>query len=370
METKLLEPNRENIETAAQIIRRGGLVAFPTETVYGLGADAFNAAAVAAVYEAKGRPSDNPLIVHIADSAELTRLTPVVTDVMKRLADRFWPGPLTMVVKRVPALPNVTTGGLDTVGVRLPDSEATRALIAVSGCPLVGPSANLSGKPSPTRAQHVVDDLAGRIDAVLMGDDCRVGIESTVLDLSTDTLTILRPGIITPEQIETAVGLPVQFDPALTKTKIGAHIASPQTPDAAQDATAHTAGTANADATQTLLEEGWDTDFKPKAPGMKYKHYAPNADMLIIEGPLADVKREIERRKAEQEAAGKKVGVILFDDNFELAAHELFDKLREMDTEGVDLILAGGLPESDARGFAVMNRMLKSAGYNVIQLKK
>ncbi len=420
METKLLEPNRENIETAAEIIRRGGLVAFPTETVYGLGADAFNATAVSAVYAAKGRPSDNPLIVHIADSAELARLTPVVTDVMKRLADRFWPGPLTMVVKRLPNVPDVTTGGLETVAVRLPDNEATRALIAVSGCPLVGPSANLSGKPSPTKAQHVVDDLYGKIDAVLMGDDCRVGIESTVLDVSTgtDTLTILRPGIITPEQIEAAVGLPVRFDPALTKIKAVVHTESSHTQQqikknsdvtemAGHTGSAHTqeraiksdegiglAGhtedvhtqRASADilrkkeranvaeaagsAVRTLLEDGWDADFKPKAPGMKYKHYAPDADMLIVEGEPDDVRREIAKRKAEQEAAGKKVGVIFFDNNFELAAHELFDKLREMDKAGVDLILAGGLPESDSRGFAVMNRMLKSAGYNIVKTRK
>ncbi|MDD4390490.1 MAG: L-threonylcarbamoyladenylate synthase [Eubacteriales bacterium] len=350
METKLLEPTHENIKEAARIIKAGGLVAFPTETVYGLGADAMNAEAVASVYKAKGRPSDNPLIVHIAEISDMAKLTPVVTDMMNKLAKHFWPGPLTMVVKKTENVPEITTGGLDTVAVRLPDNKNTRELIAVSGCPLVGPSANISGKPSPTKAAHVVDDLCGKIDAVLMGEDCRVGIESTVLDVSGEELTILRPGILTAEQIENSVGVKVNLDPALIKKK---HTI--QSPDRQKS-------------DNGLLEDG-DPDFKPRAPGMKYRHYAPNAEMLIIEGSADNVKKEIEQRKAQNEAEGKKVGVILFDsDDFEEAAHELFDQLRMMDKTGVDLILAGALPSEDGRGFAIMNRMLKSAGNNIVKV--
>lgn len=352
METKLLKPTDENIEEAARIIAAGGLVAFPTETVYGLGADALNPGAVAAVYRAKGRPSDNPLIVHIAASDDLAKLTPVVTEIMKTLAEHFWPGPLTMVVPRADRVPDITTGGLDTVAVRLPANEYTRKLIAVSGCPLVGPSANISGKPSPTKAAHVVDDLFGKIDAVLMGEDCSVGIESTVLDVSDGELTILRPGIITPEQIERATGRKVKLDPALLCYRDGGFdTLSPRQAD------------------NDLLAGDEDPNFKPRAPGMKYKHYAPNAEMLIIEGSRERVKSEIEKRKAQQEAMGKKVGVILFEPgDFEGAAQELFDRLRSMDKESVDLILAGALPSEDGRGFAIMNRMLKSAGNNIIKV--
>lgn len=356
METKLLEPTHENIEEAARIIKAGGLVAFPTETVYGLGADAMNAEAVASVYKAKGRPSDNPLIVHIAEISDMARLTPVVTDIMKTLATHFWPGPLTMVVKKTENVPKITTGGLDTVAVRLPDNIHTRELIAVSGCPLVGPSANISGKPSPTKAAHVVDDLYGKIDAVLMGEDCRVGIESTVLDVSGEELTILRPGILTAEQIEQAVGMKVNLDPALMRKKHTTAVSRMQQKSKIQQSD------------NGLLEDE-DPDFQPRAPGMKYRHYAPNAEMLIIEGSAGNVKKEIARRREQNEAAGKKVGVILFDPNdFEEAAHELFDQLRTMDKTGVELILAGALSSEDGRGFAVMNRMLKSAGNNIIKV--
>ena len=345
METKLLEPTEKNIAIAAEIIRKGGIVAFPTETVYGLGADAMNERAVTSVYAAKGRPSDNPLIVHIADAEELERLTPSVTPLMRRLAAAFWPGPMTMVVRRNPQIPDATTGGLDTVAVRLPDNAATRALIRASGCPLVGPSANLSGKPSPTKARHVVDDLGGRIEAVLMGEDCRVGIESTVVDVSGEGLTILRPGIITAEQLAAASGLDVKIDAALLMDR-------PRATSSPDD-----------------LSEGYDEDFKPKSPGMKYRHYAPSAEMIVVEGEEEAVRAEIEKIKAENEARGRKVGVILFGQNdFAEAAHELFDRLREMDKLNVDLILAGALPKSNGVGFAVMNRMLKSAGHNVIKV--
>lgn len=334
MDTKIL--TEKEIKEAAAIIKRGGLVAFPTETVYGLGADALNAEAVAKVYEAKGRPSDNPMIVHIARASDIGQLTPRLSPDIVTLIENFWPGPLTLVVKRKPSVPDRTTGGLDTVGVRMPDSQLALDLINWSGCPIAAPSANLSGKPSPTRAEDVIEDLNGKVDAIVKGPDCRVGIESTVLDVTGDVPTILRPGIITPESIEAAIGKKVAVDPAL-------YANHPQ-------------------------DDG-NAEFKPKSPGMKYKHYAPKADMTIIEGNRDKVKAEIERLKALNEKMGNKVGVILFEEKaFIEAAHDFFARLRDLDREEVDLILAGALSDTDGVGFAVMNRMLKSAGYNIVRV--
>ncbi|WP_312355523.1 L-threonylcarbamoyladenylate synthase [Aminipila sp.] len=339
METKLLDVTDENIDLAAEIIAQGGLVAFPTETVYGLGADALNSQAVGKVYAAKGRPSDNPMIVHIAETEELKRLTPEITPLMEALIREFWPGPLTMVVDKLPGIPDVTTGGLDTVAVRMPSDDIARKIIRRSGCPIAAPSANISGRPSPTKAQHVVEDLQGRIDAILMGQDCQVGIESTVVDVTGDFPVVLRPGIITPKDLEKAVdklGKKVELDPALFVNR---------------------------------PRDVSDKDFKPKAPGMKYKHYAPKAEMIIISGEMDRVKEEIDRLKAESEAIGRKVGIILFEDNqFREAAHDFFAELRDFDERAVDLILAGALDTNDGVGFAVMNRMLKSAGYSVINI--
>ncbi|MBP3383833.1 MAG: threonylcarbamoyl-AMP synthase [Firmicutes bacterium] len=334
METKILKENQ--VAEAAKIIADGGLVAFPTETVYGLGADALNAEAVAKVYEAKGRPSDNPMIVHIARASDIGQLTPMLSSTIVALIDNFWPGPLTLVVKRKDGVPDRTTGGLDTVGVRMPDSKLALELINRAGCPIAAPSANLSGKPSPTRVQDVIEDLNGKVDAILEGPDCRVGIESTVLDVTGDVPTILRPGVITAEHIEAAIGRKVAIDPAL-------HI----------DPTA----------------EESDEEFAPKSPGMKYKHYAPKADMTIIEGSRDRVQAEIQRLKVLNERLGNKVGVILFEEQaFIEAAHDFFANLRDLDREGVDLILAGALSDTDGVGFAVMNRMLKSAGYNIVRV--
>ncbi len=332
METKILKENQ--IREAAKIIQDGGLVAFPTETVYGLGADALNEEAVAKVYEAKGRPSDNPMIVHIARASDIGQLTPMLSSTIVTLIDNFWPGPLTLVVKRKPGVPDRTTGGLDTVGVRMPDSKLALDLINYAGCPIAAPSANLSGKPSPTRVEDVIEDLNGKVDGILEGPACRVGIESTVLDVTGDVPTILRPGVITKEHIEAAIGRKVAIDPAL-----------------------HLDPTEN------------DEEFAPKSPGMKYKHYAPKADMTIIEGSREKVQSEIQRLKMLNERLGNKVGVILFEEQaFIEAAHDFFAKLRDLDREGVDLILAGALSDTDGVGFAVMNRMLKSAGYNIVRV--
>ena len=336
MKTLILDGNKEeDIRKAAEIIAKGGLVAFPTETVYGLGADAMNEEAVGKIYEAKGRPSDNPMIVHISRASDIGQLTRFLSPVIVDLIDNFSPGPLTLVVNARPEIPRRTLGGLDTVGVRIPDSEIARKLIEYSDCPIAAPSANISGKPSPTRAEDVIADMDGKIDAILTGPDCRVGIESTVLDVTGETPMVLRPGIITPEQIEAAIGKKVELDPTLN-------------------------------AIPTF--EGSE-DFAPKSPGMKYKHYAPNAEMIVVEGERSDVKAEIERLKDLNEQLGNKVGVLLFEEQaFLEAAHDFFARLRDLDKEGVDLILAGAMSDRNSVGFAVMNRMLKSAGYNVVKV--
>lgn len=332
----------EKIDQAAEILKNGGLVAFPTETVYGLGANALDAEAVAKIYQAKGRPSDNPLIVHIARASNIGELTPILTPKVIRLIDNFWPGPLTIILPKKPDVPDITTGGLNTVAIRMPDDPIALELIKKAGCPVAAPSANLSGRPSPTRGSHVVDDLNGKVDAILIGGDCRVGIESTVLDLTSDQPTILRPGIITADNIEAVIGGKVQLDPALLINR--------------QRDVTHDSGDS---------EEG----PAPKAPGMKYTHYAPKADMTIIEGQRDRVKSEIERLKGLNEKLGLKVGVILFEEKaFIEAAHDFFAKLRDLDVQEVDLILAGALSDQDGVGFAVMNRMLKSAGYNIARV--
>lgn len=343
MNTLKLTTEEKDIEIAARIIARGGLVAFPTETVYGLGANALDEDAVAAVYEAKGRPGDNPMIVHIARASDIGQLTPMLNADIVAMIENFWPGPLTIVVNKKPSVPNRTTGGLDTVAVRMPDAKPALDLINLAGVPIAAPSANLSGSPSPTRAKDVIADLDGRIDAIIQGEDCRVGIESTVLDLTAEEPTILRPGIITAESIEAALGKPVKYDPSLKEA--AKHVQ--------QDPAAGVG----------------EADFQPKSPGMKYRHYAPKADMLVVEGQRDRVKAEIERLRGLNEKLGNRVGIILFEEKaFIEAAHDFFSRLRDLDREGVDLILAGALSDTDGVGFAVMNRMLKSAGYNIVRV--
>ena len=353
MKTKILEPTKENIQEAAKVIADGGLVAFPTETVYGLGADAFNEEAVKKVYEAKGRPSDNPMIVHIARASDIGQLTPMLSPDLVNLIDNFWPGPLTLVVNKKPVVPKATTGGLDTVAVRMPDNDIARDLINHAGVPIAAPSANISGRPSPTKTEHVIEDMDGKIDVILKGEDCRVGIESTVLDMTGDVPTILRPGIITAEQVEAAIGKRVQYDSSL---KDRPNLTDPAAAKAAEE---H----GDRIGTGTATSE----DYAPKSPGMKYKHYAPKAEMLVIEGQRFAVEREVQRLKKMNEMLGNKVGVIMFEEQaFIEAAHNFFAELRDLDNEGVDMILAGALSDADGVGFAVMNRMLKSAGYNIV----
>jgi L-threonylcarbamoyladenylate synthase len=316
----------DSVEAAARVLRGGGLVAFPTETVYGLGADAFNADAVRRVYAAKGRPSDNPMIVHIARASDIGALAGELTPDAVRLIEGFWPGPLTLVMRKKDAVPDAVTGGLDTVAVRMPDDPVAIELIRRAAAPVAAPSANLSGRPSPTTAEHVLRDMNGRADVILAGLPCRVGIESTVLDITGDAPVILRPGFVTGDAISALLEKPVETDIS-------------------------------------------DGTRAPKSPGMKYKHYAPDAEMMILEGGRERVKSEMERLKVLNERIGRRVGTVLFEEKaFTEAAHDLFAKLRALDDEGVDLIIAGALGEDDGLGFAVMNRMMKAAGYNVIRV--
>ena len=338
MDTKIFDIEKLNLKEkekaiyeASQAIKSGELVIFPTETVYGIGADGLNYEAVSNIYKAKGRLLDNLLILHVCDLDMVRDVTDCDLGVLEKLAKAFWPGPFTAVLKKSEKVPLITTGGLDTVAVRIPDNDIAVELIRKSGTPIAAPSANISGKPSPTKPEHVIHDMSGKVKIILCGDKCRVGIESTIIDLTNEEPMILRPGIISATQISKVIGRTVAMDAAAS-----------------------------------IKNRESENDVNPKAPGMKYKHYAPSAQMIILQGKRSDVEREITEIKKQRESQGEKVGVILFEENdFENAARELFSKLRKMDDDGVDLILAGALDEKDEIGFAVMNRMLKSAGYNV-----
>ena len=371
MKTKLIDvldikQASDGLEYAGAVLRAGGLVAFPTETVYGLGGDALNPNAAADIYKAKGRPSDNPLIVHIADAEALSELAERVPKQAERLMRALWPGPLTMIFEKKEQVPETTTGGLQTVAVRMPDHPAALELIRKAGCPVAGPSANLSGRPSPTRWEHVYEDLNGKIDVILQSVPCRVGIESTVLDMTGEIPAILRPGIITPQQIREITGGEVVYDPALLSTHAPAERADSGAAGA-DSGTAERAGAAisETDRAQTLLEEA--SGPAPRAPGMKYRHYAPKADMIIFSGEAEAVRRAMLTRRDAEEQSGKKVGLLLFEGgDTGLAAREFFAQLRALDADGSDLILAAALDTNDPVGFSVMNRMLKSAGYHIV----
>ena len=343
MQTLLLTTEEADIRRAAEIVKNGGLVAFPTETVYGLGADAFSPDSARKAYSAKGRPSDNPLIVHISKTEDLYRAAETVPEEALKLAEAFWPGPLTMVLPKRPEMPKETTGGLDTVALRMPKSEATLKLIEYSGTLISGPSANISGRPSPTRWEHVQADLGGKIDAVLCGEPCSGGIESTVLDLTDpEDPMILRPGLITPEMISAVLKIDVAYDPALFR------------------------------------KPSEDPNFRPKAPGQKYRHYSPDAEVVIYEGHSNDIFRAIDKRLSEEHAAGRSVGIIDVPD-----PRTFFAKLRAADEDGIDVVLVAApddaIPAEKAfQGadgsldrsiyFSLMNRMLKAAGYNIIKV--
>jgi L-threonylcarbamoyladenylate synthase len=333
------------IQEAAEVIRAGGLVGFPTETVYGLGGNALDASASRKIYAAKGRPSDNPLIVHVSFMEEIPPITADIPEDGRKLAERFWPGPMTLIFRKSDAVPRETTGGLDTVAVRMPSDPVAAELIRRAGVPIAAPSANTSGRPSPTRAEHVWQDLHGRIDVILDGGPVKVGVESTIVDVTGETPTLLRPGAITMEMLEDAVGH-VDIDPA---------ILGPVSPD-----------------------------VHPKAPGMKYRHYAPKADLTIVEGDMDRVVDEINRLAEEKLAAGKKVGIICTEETKnrypegmlesigtrsrqETIAHNLFAVLRDFDDRGAEYIFSEGFAE-DHLGQAIMNRMKKAAGYHILHV--
>lgn len=349
MNTQIYELDEKNIDMdimkkAADTIRKNGTVVFPTETVYGLGANALTAAAATAIYTAKGRPSDNPLIVHISSIDMLLYVIgEKLSENAEMLMEKFWPGPLTLIFKKSANIPIEVTAGLNTVAVRMPDNPIALELIKQSGMPIAAPSANISGKPSPTKAEHVISDLNGRVDIILSGNSSRVGVESTVLDLSGEIPTILRPGGITYEELKAVLGQ-VEIDKGLV-----------------------------------------NKEAIPKAPGMKYTHYAPEGDMTIVRGELDAVVKAIQSLIEKQKGQGKKVGVLATDEtkdsykdsliismgsrkNMYTAAAIIFDALREFDKQKVDVIFAEALSE-DNIGMAVMNRLKKAAGFSIIDVQ-
>lgn len=336
----------EELQAACKILQRGGLVAFPTETVYGLGGDALRQEASAKIYAAKGRPSDNPLIIHIADMEALEDIADHISDPARHLAESFWPGPLTMIFPKRAKVPSSTTGGLGTVAVRMPSHPVAMALIRSSGVYIAAPSANTSGRPSPTKAEHVLEDLDGKIDMILDGGMVGIGLESTIVDMSGERPVILRPGYITREMLEEVIG-EVEIDPAIVSKTMKKHIIA-------------------------------------RAPGMKYRHYAPKGQMIIVEGETGRVVETINDLVKEKRALGCRVAVIATEETRALYRCEfvrsvgsrktegsiaagLYDILREMDHLGAEFIFAESF-EKDALGKAIMNRMLKAAAYHVIQV--
>lgn len=338
MKTKLLSDTIQDITLAADLLRAGQLVAFPTETVYGLGADARKEEAVRSIFAAKGRPADNPLIVHISDMSMLPEIAAEIPPIAEHLAAAFWPGPLTMVLPKRDCIPAVTSGGLETVGIRMPACEAARQLIHISGCPIAAPSANRSGSPSPTTAQHVMEDMDGRIAAVIDGGLCEGGVESTVICFDdAETIHILRPGLIAAEDLA-PYAASVYVDEAVYK-----QIAA---------------------------------DARVASPGMKYRHYAPHAKILPVDAPDFNTFSEFVKANA-----GTNTYCLLFDSDPEVEgipslrygdsgiqqAHYLFLRFRELDALGADKVYVR-MPRKDGADLSVYNRLMRAAGFEVITL--
>jgi len=345
MKTTLLTPETDEnaVKTAAELIRAGEVVGMPTETVYGLAANALNGEAVKKIFLAKGRPQDNPLIVHIADFDQIYDLCPAVPPQAKLLADAFWPGPLTMIFPKKDIVPYGTTGGLDTVAVRMPVDPVANCLIHLAGVPIAAPSANTSGRPSPTKAEHVIEDMDGKIEMIIDGGAVGIGVESTIVDVSGEIPTLLRPGAIT---IERETLGQVDIDPVILGPVSG--------------------------------------DIKPKAPGMKYRHYAPKADMTLVEGDMDKVVAYINEQTKKAEAEGKKVGIICTEESRDMyqggnlevigsreheetVAHNLFAVLRDFDARKVNCIFSESFSK-DQLGQAIMNRLCKAAGYHIVNV--
>lgn len=336
--------NIKAVQKAGEILKQGGLVAFPTETVYGLGADALNEDAAKKIYAAKGRPSDNPLIVHITHMGALPKIAAVIPEGARKAADAFWPGPLTMIFEKTDIVPVGTTGGLNTVAVRMPSDKIARAVIDAGGGYIAAPSANISGRPSPTQAEHVKEDMDGRIDMILDGGAVEIGVESTILDMTENPPVILRPGAVTKEMLSALIG------------------------EVAED--------------RALILP--DSGIRPKAPGMKYRHYAPKAKLFIVEGELCAVVDKINALAEDNRKAGYRAGIIGTDetvafyqggiiksigtrqDEADIASH-LFAVLREFDEDHVDVIYSESF-DTGGIGSAVMNRLLKAAGHQVLKV--
>lgn len=332
------------IKEAAEVIKNSGLVAFPTETVYGLGANALNEAAVKKIFEAKGRPQDNPLIIHVADK-DINRYVKEIPEIAKKLMDKFWPGPLTIILKKADIVPSVTSASLDTVGVRMPNTQIALELIKASGVPIAAPSANISGRPSPTDFQRCIEDLKGRVDYILGGEISRVGLESTIVDCTVNPPCILRPGAITLEMLR-GIDSNIYIDAAImNKPK---------------------------------------EDLKPKAPGMKYRHYAPKAKLKIIEGDLQKTIEKINEMVLNYIDENLKVGIMATDEsmdyykagevislgsraNLQEIAQNLFETLRTFDDKNVDIILSEAFIR-EGLGIAIMNRLTKAAGFDIMKI--
>ncbi len=337
--TRLLTPSPADIAEATAILRQGELVWIPPSTIYGLAADATNEAAVAGIFKAKGRPQDNPLIVHISEVAEITPYVAEFPAVAKRLADKFWPGPLTVILPRSEQIPASVSAGLSTVAIRIPAHPVARAIIKAAGCPLAAPSGNLSGSPSPTTAAHMLADMAGRIPAIVDGGDSQVGVESTVVAIKGDKIRVLRPGGVTPEMLQ-------QVAPA----EVASAVTNP-------------------------LEEG----AVAASPGMKYKHYAPQARVVLVKGSPAAFAAFVGEKAATQEGLyalcfdGEEEGIpvpcLTYGGRADAAdqAHRLFTALRQLDDTGARLVYAA-CPSPEGVGLAVYNRILRAAGFEVITL--
>ena len=333
------------IREAGKIIRDGGLVAFPTETVYGLGANALDKDAVKKIFIAKGRPQDNPLIVHIADFEQLDGLVKNIPDIAKKIMKQFWPGPLTVILEKKDIIPDETSAGLKSVGIRMPSNVIANTFIRESKVPIAAPSANISGRPSPTDVERCIEDLNGKVDYIIGGNDSDIGLESTVIDCTVYPPCILRPGGITLEMLK-KIDDKIYIDPAVMKKPT--------------------------------------KDFKPKAPGMKYRHYAPKAPLKIVSGKIEKTVAKINEMVQNSMKEGKKVGIIATDETYnqypvgevisvgsrknpETIGHNLFEVLRKFDDLNVDVIFSEAFEEKGI-GWAIMNRLNKSAGFDILKI--
>lgn len=337
-ETKILSANENSVKEAVRLLKSGEVVGMPTETVYGLGANALDENAVRKIFTAKGRPADNPLIVHISDLEMINPLVKEIPELAYKCAEEFWPGPLTMIMPKSDIIPAVTSGGLDSVGIRMPSHKTARAIINKCGFPIAAPSANLSGSPSPTTAGHVFNDMNGRIPAIVDGGSSAVGVESTVISFEKDAIRILRPGFVSAEDLK-EITSNVIIDKGVV----------------------------------AQLENG----AIARSPGMKYKHYAPKADITIIDGSLDAFRSYVNKNKcnglicmtfSDSDCDGLGVRTLSYGETDEMQAHLLFDTLRELDNIGAKKVFAR-CPRKDGVGLAVYNRLLRAAAFQVVSFR-